>query len=94
MKNNFELEIDNTVTKLAGNPLGKKIYQSQVLKEIDYEKEIMIVFPDRIDTIASSFIQGFFEDMVSKIGVNGIVSQVTIKSSIPDIKDLIVKNLI
>jgi hypothetical protein len=94
MYNNFELKFDKTITKLAGNPLGKQIFQEQIMGKIDYESHISIIIPDRIDTIASSFIQGFFEDIVSNIGISGIEDKVKIISSIPDIKTLVIQNLL
>ncbi len=33
MNNNFELNIDKIITKLAGNPLGKRIFQEQIKSE-------------------------------------------------------------
>ncbi|WP_341323504.1 hypothetical protein NSQ62_08505 [Solibacillus sp. FSL H8-0523] len=92
--NNFELDLDKTITKLAGNQLGRYIFQEQLKEEIDYKKEITITFPDRIDTIASSFIQGFFEEIVQNIGISGVESMVIINSSIPNIKKLILENLL
>lgn len=94
MDNNFTLVFDKMITKLAGNPLGKHVFKEQVMGNIDYENNITIVIPDRIDTIASSFIQGFFEDIVKNIGISGIEDKVTIISSIPDIKILIIQNLL
>jgi hypothetical protein len=94
MNNNFELELEKTITKLAGNPLGKKIFQDQIMGKIDYESHITIIIPGRIDTIASSFIQGFFEDIVKNIGISGIEDKVNIISSIPDIKTLVIQNLL
>lgn len=94
MNNDFELEFDKMITKLAGNPLGKQVFQQQLMGKVDYESMITIRFPDRIDTIASSFIQGFFEEIVKNIGIRGIEDKVTIISSIPDIKNLIIQNLL
>lgn len=94
MENLFELKLDKMITKLAGNILGKKIFEEQVKDKIDYKNDIIIIIPDRIDTIASSFIQGFFEDFVSNIGIRGIEKNVEIKSSIPNIKELVIQNLL
>lgn len=94
MNNTFRLEFDKTITKLAGNQLGKKIFRDQLQSKIDYSDEIFIVFPDRIDTIASSFIQGLFEDIVRNIGIIGVENQVHVESDITNLKEIIVKNLI
>lgn len=92
--NNFELDFDKMITKLAGNQLGKQVFQHQLKGKIDYESDITITLPDRIDTIASSFIQGFFEDIVKNIGISGIEDRVTINSSIPNFKNLVIQNLL
>lgn len=94
MENNFVLEFDKTITKLAGNSLGKRVFKEQVLKNINYKSDITITIPERIDTVASAFIQGFFEDIVSNIGIKGVENKVIIISSIPNIKDLIIQNLL
>lgn len=94
MENNIVLEFNKMITKLAGNPFGKLVFQQQVEGKINYDSDITITFPERIDAIASSFIQGFFEDFVKNIGISGIEDRVTIISSIPDIKRLIVQNLL
>lgn len=94
MNNIFELDIDKIITKLAGNPLGKKIFREQVKDRINYDEEIIIIIPERIDSIASSFIQGFFEEIVKNIGIAGIEEKVTIRSSIIDLKQLIIENLL
>ncbi|WP_139990883.1 hypothetical protein [Paenibacillus paridis] len=94
MHNNFELIFDKMVTKLAGNPLGKQVFKEQLLGKVNYENNFTIIIPERIDTIASSFIQGFFEDIVKNIGISGIEDKVSIISSIPDIKNLIIRNLL
>ncbi|MGX9806136.1 STAS-like domain-containing protein [Exiguobacterium acetylicum] len=94
MNNTFELNIDKIITKLAGNPLGKRIFQEQIKSEINYSEDIVIIIPDRIDSIASSFIQGFFEEIVKNIGIAGIEEKITIQSSIPNLKQLIIQNLI
>ena len=94
MHNYFELKFDKMVTKLAGNPLGKHVFQEQLLGKINYESDITIVIPDRIDTIASSFIQGFFEDIVKNVGISGVEDKFTFISSIPDVKNLIIRNLL
>lgn len=94
MDNTFRLEFDRTITKLAGNQLGKKIFRDQLQSKINYSDEILIIFPNNIDTIASSFIQGLFEDIVRNIGITGVENQVHVESDITNLKDIIVKNLI
>ena len=44
------------------------------------------LFAERIDRIASSFIQGFFQKFVETIGISGIEEKVEIDSSIENLK--------
>ena len=91
--NQFELQFDKALTKLSGFDFGKEMFDEQIKGKIDYELDIMFIIPDRVDLIASSFIQGFFEDVVNKIGIPGIEEKVQIISSIPDAKSMIIDNL-
>ena len=55
------LEIkDRSLTKLAGNSYGRKLFDAQVDGQIDLNEPFTIVFPEQSDYLASSFIQGFF----------------------------------
>ncbi len=67
--NTFNLVFKKSTTRLAGFPYGKEIYDSQVKNKIDFTNKITIIFPDNIEKIASSFTQGFFEEIVQKIGL-------------------------
>lgn len=62
------LNFDKGTTRLAGNPYGRKEFQLQAKDKIDYTATNIIVFPNQIEKIASSFIQGFFAEIVEKVG--------------------------
>ena len=79
MENRFELIIGKAETSLVGYPFGEKTFKEQVSAQIDYEKHITIVFPENIKMVASSFIQGFFDEIIKHIGFKGIDEKVTIK---------------
>ena len=67
------LEIkDKSLTKLAGNSYGRKLFDAQVDGKIDLNHPFVIVFPDQIDYLASSFIQGFFGKIYTEIGREGM----------------------
>lgn len=88
------LDFEKSLTKLSGFDLGKELYDSQIKEKIDYtEDKIIIQIPQQVDLVGSSFIQGFFEDMVNKIGISGIEEKVMIKSSISNLKQVIIDNL-
>ncbi len=94
MENVIKLDIKKNITKLAGYSLGKDIYDTQVKGNIDFSQDITIEFPENIQDIASSFIQGFFYEFIEKIGIKGIQDCVEIISSKEDMKEEIINNLI
>ncbi|NFH89717.1 hypothetical protein FDA33_05785 [Clostridium botulinum] len=67
MKNIIELKINNSITRLAGNPFGVEVYTDQAKQKIDYNKENVIIFPLSIEDIAISFVQGFTLDIFNTI---------------------------
>lgn len=94
MTQRINLEFRKDLTMLAGNSFGRDTYIQQVKGIIDYSNDcIEIVLPERIDFVASSFNQGFFKDIISKIGIKGIKDKIEVISSIQDINEKIIKNL-
>lgn len=93
MDNKIVLSFDKTITRLAGHEYGKREYNAQCQGKIDFNKKITIEFPDNIEKLASSFVQGFFEEFVQNIGLEGIENNVNIISR-NDIKEQILNNLI
>lgn len=89
----INLVFPKDLTKLAGNSFGTQIFIDQVKNKIDYNKECIIVFPNQIDRIATSFIQGFFDDILQHIGLSGIKEQIFFESSITDLKKFVLENL-
>jgi hypothetical protein len=80
---------------LAGRDYGIKIFNEQVKDKIDYnDSEIIVIFPDNIQSMASSFIQGFFLDFVEHIGIIGIEEKVRIENNGTNFKQMIIDNLI
>lgn len=89
----IELTFSKSLTKLAGNAFGRQTYEDQVKKNINLNQPITFVFPERIDRIASSFVQGFFDEIVNELGISGIDSRVSFESSIIDLKNFVLENL-
>ena len=88
-----ELVFNKAETRLAGFPYGRDVYMKQVNGKVDLSGQIGIVFPKQIEKVASSFVQGFFSELVSKIGYIGIDQKVTIVSSSSRLSDTIRKNI-
>ena len=86
---------DKTLTKLAGNPFGRELFQEQVKGKIDLSKKFVIEIPDRIDYLATSFVQGFFGEIYKQIGSDGIEKNLEIVApSIKNVKQSIMDKLI
>lgn len=94
MENVIYLQFDKILTGLAGYDYGLETYNNQVAEKIDFGNKITIVFPDTIQRIASSFIQGFFANFVRQIGISGIENNITIRLGQKDIKEKIINNLL
>lgn len=94
MENRIELSFDKKLSGLAGYQYGLSEYKRQVEGKIDFDKDIILIFPDNIVRIASSFIQGFFEELVGEIGISGIEERVKIVSIKKGMKDVVIKNLL
>lgn len=86
------LNFDKTLTGLAGNKYGQDVFEKQV-KALDYEQTYKIVFPQEIKNIATSFIQGFFQSFVKTFGLIRLDEKLKIESSIPNLKEIILKSL-
>lgn len=59
---------DKTLTGVAGYDYGKEIFEKQVSQFFDKEKNITIQFPEQIERIAISFVQGFTKEPFEKYG--------------------------
>lgn len=69
MKNKVTLNIDKDIVCLSGYHFGKSIYCSQVKGNIDISKNCNIEIPTNVKLITSSFVQGFFSDIIDEIGL-------------------------
>lgn len=67
-KNVINLKFDKIITNLSGNRLGVMVYNEQVKDKFVYNKENEVIFPEQIEDIASSFIQGLYSEISEKYG--------------------------
>lgn len=91
--NKVILEIDKTITMLAGYPYGQKVYNEQFKDKVDIYREFTIEFPKQVKKIASSFVQGFFKEIVESIGIQGVEERLIIISGKEELKESIIKDL-
>lgn len=94
LDNIIEIKVNKSLSGLAGYDYGKEIYIKQVKDKVDISKKIIIIFPDNIKRIASSFVQGFFEEFVKEIGITGIKNHIELSVSSDKLKNSIYNNLI
>lgn len=74
---------DKSKPALSGDSKGEEAFKEQVapfITEEDYKKGFVIVFPQHIEMIGSSFMQGFSREMIKKIGYQGVVSKIVFKT--------------
>ncbi|MBS6195468.1 MAG: hypothetical protein KH828_07810 [Clostridiales bacterium] len=93
MDNVIILKFEKSLSGLAGYDFGMETYNKQVEGKIDFSKKATLIFPDNIQRIASSFVQGFFEKIIQQIGISGIRDSIIIESSRANMKEKIVNNL-
>lgn len=67
MDTKIELKFKNSISRLAGNSYGQEIYNKQVRDIIDFSSKTIIVFPNYIEDIAISFVQGFTLGIFEKL---------------------------
>lgn len=93
MEQKITLEFSKDIIKLAGNEFGNETYKEQAMGKANFELPVTIVFHERIVKVATSFIQGFFEDIVKQIGITGVARNIEFETSIPNFKQFVLNNL-
>ncbi len=90
----INLKFEKSVTRLAGFPFGQVTYKNQVKEFIKLDGTIYeIVFPYQIEKVASSFVQGFFEELINSIGYDEIDKIFMIKASSEKLERNIKENI-
>ena len=77
MNNRIILQFEKTMTNLAGDRMGNKVYKEKVAPELDENSTNVVVFPSVIEDIASSFIEGMYKELGEKYG-KGAARQIMI----------------
>lgn len=94
MDNNIiELKFENIVTNLAGNRLGNDVYLKQIEPELDETKLNVVVFPETIEDIASSFIEGLYKNLGEKYGKSTALSIMELKAKNDDTDEKIKESI-
>lgn len=90
MDNRLELEFPKSISRLAGNALGREIYEKQAKSKIDYAKMNIIVMPKTIEDIAISFVQGFTQEIFNEINKDEFTNYFKIEGN-PKVVDKFMK---
>ena len=90
----IELQFKKSLSGIAGYKYGEQVYNEQVKDLINWNEDITIIFPDNISLVAISFVQGFFNDIVSHLDYDGTMQRVTIKASTPELVQNIRTNIL
>ena len=93
MSNCVKLEFEKSLVGLAANPFGKSVFKKQVEGKLNEEQKITIIFPERIERIASSFVQGFFSQWIDKYGVEWVRKNIDVSVSNEELKKTVYENL-
>lgn len=75
------LKFTKTTSRLAGNPYGRQVYDEQVKAYFNPKGRMKIIFPDNIQDVASSFVQGFFKEIIQEIGKKAVFEQIEIQGA-------------
>ena len=71
--------IPNDISLLVGFQLGKKIFKENRLGNYSVEDGIELEFPDTIERVSASFVQGFLSAYVEKVGKGLVRENIVIK---------------
>lgn len=94
MENRIILKFGKAETRLAGNPFGKATYISQAKDKIDYNAINVVVFPNNIEKIASSFSQGFFSEIIKRVGYAEFKNVIKIEAKSQELENIVYKDLL
>ena len=83
--NKIYLNFSKTIYGLACYDYGVEVYKKQIEPQMDYCKRTEIVFPESIEIIASSFIQGMFATIIEKVGYKGIKDMKHLEAALEDV---------
>ncbi|NLM06589.1 DUF4325 domain-containing protein [Streptococcus gallolyticus] len=86
--------IPDSLSRLIGFELGVHIYKENNLDDVNLStNKVKIIFPDTIEKISSSFVQGFFAGFIKRVGKNTAKEQVIIEMKNDELTSLFYKKL-
>ncbi|SJZ61294.1 hypothetical protein [Anaerorhabdus furcosa] len=64
-----------SLTRISGNPLGREIYDRQIKGKFDINKLNIVIFPDYIEGVSISFVQGLLSGILENINLDELNSK-------------------
>lgn len=89
----IEIIIKGSLNKITGYDFGHDVYIKQVKEIIDFSRKYVIIFPDHVVDVGISFVQGFTEEIIKKIGRKGFYDRFTIEASDNEIVEKFLKGI-
>ena len=77
--NKIALTFEESLSKLVGEISGKKVYTEQVRGKLDFSLTAYIKFPSHIARISSSFVHGFFREILDDYGVSLVGAKIIVE---------------
>ena len=81
MSNTIKLKGLNSYKRLAGNDFGNLVYNEQIKNKIKLNDKNVLVFPDTIEGVAMSFIEGMLIAMEGEISRKDFFKHFEIKGN-------------
>lgn len=76
--NRIVLTFDNSLTAIAGYKFGEEIFEMQVEKKYRSGEKNIIEFPQQIESVAISFVQGFLKKLLKANTLSKIKEEIEI----------------
>ena len=97
--NGFRIKVDPKITVLAGFEYGREIWNTQCASNnnVDVNQDYYLILPAQIECVAPSFVNGFFESIVEKIGAKNAAERLHVilvnRALEEDVKENIMLNV-
>lgn len=81
------------VVDLTGNKFGRNTFKSQIEPYFEAEHNMVVIIPECINDVGSSFIQGIYYALCEKYGKSKALKMLRLESTKTEIMEKITKSL-
>lgn len=89
----INLKFDSGITRIGGNPYGQEIYAAQIKEKADFNDINKIIFPDIVNGVSISFVQGLMSEIVNDKGKEYFKKHFILYSSNNTVNDKLQKSI-